>query len=98
MHVDYARNRILDTDHMGLANPWLKLPLRGGAGDLRDYFLTRGGRYVWWGRRGPGVIPRERFANADDIPYPPDRVISKVNYAFMDGLENLIQQSEILFD
>jgi len=47
-HLDYNRNRIVDIDPAGLANPWIDFPFGKEASEGMRYFIHSGAYYVLW--------------------------------------------------
>lgn len=55
LHLNYARNRILDVNYAGLASPWVNLNDERDYGVIKRYFQSLHVKYILWEYQGYGI-------------------------------------------
>lgn len=98
MHLDYRRNRILDIDPAGLANPWLDFPFGRQVGEGVTYFINLDAHYVLWQYRSPAVRPTQALLQWAGSPYARLHTIGVRTYQFVKTLRGMARDSQLLYD
>ena len=95
-HLDYNRNRIIDIDPAGLANPWIDFPFGKHLSDGIKYFIDAGAYYVLWHYRSYAVRPVGNLRAEAASPYPRAHTIGIRTHQMVEMLYDMTQDSEIL--
>ncbi|MGD8434155.1 MAG: hypothetical protein PVI73_08560 [Syntrophobacterales bacterium] len=95
-HLDYSRNRIVDIDPAGLANPWLDFPFGKELSDGIKYFIDSGAYYVLWHYRSYAVRPVGNLREEAASPYPRAHTIGVRTQQMVEMLYDMTQNSQIL--
>ncbi len=95
-HLDYNRNRIVDIDPAGLANPWLDFPFGKDFSDGVKYFIDSGAYYILWHYRSYAVRPVGNLREEAASPYPRAHTIGVRTHQLVEMLYDMIKDSEIL--
>jgi hypothetical protein len=98
MHLDYRRNRILDIDPAGLANPWLDFPFGGQVSEGIKYFINLDAHYVLWQNRSSAMRPKEVLLQWATSPYARAHTMGVRTYQFVKTLRGMARDSKILYD
>ena len=98
MHLDYRRNRILDVDPAGLANPWLEFPFGRQVGEGVKYFINLDAHYVLWQYSSPAVRPEQALLEWATSPYARSHTIGVRTYQFVNTLRGMARDSKILYN
>jgi hypothetical protein len=98
MHLDYRRNRIIDIDPAGLANPWLDFPFGRQVGEGIKYFIDLDAHYVLWQYKFAAVRPKQALLKWAASPYARSHTIGVRTYQFVKTLRGMARNSEILYD
>jgi len=98
MHLDYRRNRILDIDPAGLANPWLEFPFGRQVGEGVKYFINLDAHYVLWQYSSPAVRPEQALLEWAASPYARSHTIGVRTYQFVKTLRGMARDSQILYN
>jgi hypothetical protein len=96
LHLDYRRNRIIDIDPAGLANPWVNFPFGKKSSDGVKYFINGGAYYVLWQYRSYAVRPVGNLIEEAASPYPRSHTIGVRTHQFVKMLYNMTKDSQIL--
>jgi hypothetical protein len=95
-HLDYNRNRIVDIDPAGLANPWLDFPFGKDLSDGVKYFIDSGAYYILWHYRSYAVRPVGNLREEAASPYPRAHTIGVRTHQLVEMLYDMTQDSQIL--
>jgi hypothetical protein len=95
-HLDYNRNRIIDIDPAGLANPWIDFPFGKELSDGIKYFIDSGSYYVLWHYRSYAVRPVGNLQEEAASPYPRAHTIGVRTHQLVTMLYNMTKESQIL--
>ena len=95
-HLDYSRNRIIDIDPAGLANPWIDFPFGKDLSDGIRYFIDAGAYYVLWHYRSYAVRPVGNLREEIASPYPRAHTIGVRTQQMVEMLYDMTQNSQIL--
>jgi len=95
-HLDYNRNRIIDIDPAGLANPWIDFPFGKGSSEGMRYFINSGAYYVLWHYRSYAVRPVGNLREEAASPYPRAHTIGVRTHQLVEMLYDMAKDSEIL--
>ena len=95
-HLDYNRNRIIDIDPAGLANPWVDFPFGKALRDGIKYFIDSGAYYVLWHYRSYAVRPVGNLREEAASPYPRAHTIGVRTQQLVEMLYGMTQDSQIL--
>jgi hypothetical protein len=95
-HLDYSRNRIIDIDPAGLANPWLDFPFGEDLSDGVKYFIDAGAYYILWHYRSYAVRPVGNLLEEAASPYPRAHTIGVRAHQLVKMLYDMTQDSQIL--
>jgi hypothetical protein len=95
-HLDYNRNRIIDIDPAGLANPWLDFPFSKDLSDGVKYFIDSGAYYILWHYRSYAVRPVGNLREEAASPYPRAHTIGVRTHQLVEMLYDMTQDSQIL--
>jgi hypothetical protein len=95
-HLDYNRNRIIDIDPAGLANPWIDFPFGKELGDGIKYFIDSGAYYVLWHYRSYAVRPMGNLQEEAASPYPRAHTIGVRTHQLVEMLYDMTKDSQIL--
>ena len=95
-HLDYSRNRIIDIDSAGLANPWMDFPFGKELSDGIEYFIDAGAYYVLWHYRSYAVRPVGNLREEAASPYPRAHTIGVRAQQMVEMLYDMTQHSQIL--
>jgi len=95
-HLDYNRNRIVDIDPAGLANPWLDFPFGKDLSDGVKYFIDSGAYYILWHYRSYAVRPVGNLREEAASPYPRAHTIGVRTHQLVEMLYAMTQDSQIL--
>lgn len=98
MHLDYGRNRILDIDPAGLANPWLDFPFGGQVSEGIKYFIDLDTHYVLWQNKSPAIRPKQVLLEWTASPYARAHTMGVRTYQFIKTLRGMARDSKILYD
>jgi len=98
MHLDYRRNKILDIDPAGLANPWLEFPFGRQVGEGVKYFINLDAHYVLWQYSSPAVRPEQALLEWAASPYARSHTIGVRTYQFVKTLRGMARDSQILYN
>ena len=98
MHLDYRRNRILDIDPAGLANPWLGFPFGRQVGEGGKYFINLDAQYVLWQYSSLAVRPEQALLEWAASPYGRSHTIGVRTYQFVNTLRGMARNSQILYN
>jgi hypothetical protein len=98
MHLDYRRNRILDIDPAGLANPWLGFPFGRQVGEGVKYFINLDAHYVLWQYSSLAVRPEQALLEWATSPYGRSHTIGVRTYQFVNTLRGMAKNSHILYN
>jgi hypothetical protein len=98
MHLDYRRNKILDIDPAGLANPWLEFPFGRQVGEGVKYFINLDAHYVLWQYSSPAVRPEQALLEWATSPYARSHTIGVRTYQFVKTLRGMARDSQILYN
>jgi hypothetical protein len=98
MHLDYRRNRILDIDPAGLANPWLDFPFGGQVSEGIKYFINLDAHYVLWQNKSPALRPKRVLLQWANSPYARAHTMGVRTYQFVKTLRGMARNSKILYD
>jgi hypothetical protein len=96
LHLDYRRNRIIDIDPAGLANPWVDFPFGKKSSDGVRYFINAGAYYVLWQYRSYAVRPVGNLIEEAASPYPRSHTIGVRTLQFVKMLYDMTKVSQIL--
>lgn len=96
LHLDYRRNRIIDIDPAGLANPWVDFPFGKKSSDGVKYFINEGAYYVLWHYRSYAVRPVGNLREEAASPYPRAHTIGVRTQQLVKMLSDMTQDSQIL--
>jgi hypothetical protein len=95
-HLDYNRNRIIDIDPAGLANPWIDFPFGKELSDGIKYFIDSGAYYVLWHYRSYAVRPVGNLREEAASPYPRAHTIGVRTHQLVEMLYDMTKDSQIL--
>jgi hypothetical protein len=95
-HLDYNRNRIIDIDPAGLANPWVDFPFGKALSDGIQYFIDSGAYYVLWHYRSYAVRPVGNLREEAASPYPRAHTIGVRTQQLVEMLYDMTKDSQIL--
>ena len=95
-HLDYNRNRIIDIDPAGLANPWIDFPFGKDLSDGVKYFIDAGAYYILWHYRSYAVRPVGNLREEAASPYPRAHTIGVRTQQMVEMLYDMTQDSQIL--
>ena len=98
MHLDYRRNRILDVDPAGLANPWLGFPFGRQVGEGVKYFINLDAHYVLWQYSSLAVRPEQALLEWATSPFGRSHTIGVRTYQFVNTLRGMAKNSHILYN
>ena len=98
MHLDFRRNRILDIDPAGLANPWLGFPFGREADEGGKYFISLEAHYLLWQYSSPAVRPEQALLEWTASPYARSHTIGVRTYQFVNTLRDMARNSKILYN
>ena len=98
MHLDYRRNRILDIDPAGLANPWLRFPFDSQEGKGVKYFINLDAHYILWQYSSLAVRPEQALLEWTASPYDRSHTIGARTYQFVNTLRGMAKNSHILYN
>ena len=94
--LDFTRNRILNVCDPGLVNPLLRFPAGVTETELRQYFQSRGIRYILHQSEGAGRLSQgelSRWLNG----YPLHRKIAEYHIYLKGALLNMCETSRLLY-
>jgi hypothetical protein len=98
MHLNYRRNRILDIDPAGLANPWLGFPFGRQVGEGVKYFINLDAHYVLWQYSSLAVRPEQALLEWAASPYARSHTIGARTYQFVNTLKDMARDSQIFYN
>ena len=96
LQLDYRRNRIIDIDPAGLANPWVDFPFGRESSDGVKYFINGGACYILWQYRSYAVRPVGNLIEEAASPYPRSHTIGVRTHQFLKMLYAMTKDSQIL--
>ncbi len=94
-HLLFARNPVFVASEFGLTMPWLGVPLRADAAELRRFLRDRGIRYVIW-QIGAGVKTDERLRLQLEGGYGEERRLAVYLLSFRESLAELTHSSHVV--
>lgn len=98
MHLDFRRNRILDIDPAGLANPWLGFPFGRQVNEGGKYFVNLDAHYILWQYSSLAVRPEQALLEWAVSPYGRSHTIGVRTYQFVNTLRGMARNSQILYN
>lgn len=91
LHLNYARNRILDVNTAGLASPWVILPDVLNYSEIKRYFQSLHVNYILWERNGFGIQHPQQYLEFAASPSAYDRR-SGINSLYFGKMLAIISQ------